>query len=132
MKRLLEKMVALERDISRKKGDFSFFALFVRENSPDHLDLVAAAPWLKDNERKIRSYFAKELQSRLDPQEVLALSGLIFLGEDDPKLVRVQRNLAVEHGLIEVKDEEFFGMGMKRAYIITSKHGNQVAPVKIS
>ena len=125
MRQLAKKMATLKRDISREKGEFSFFALFLREDSPNHWDLVAAAPWLKDNEKEIRTYLAKEFQSRLDHQELLALSAVVFLNEDDPKLKRVQRDIAVEHGIAEVRDEEFFGMGMKRAYIITSKRGDK-------
>jgi hypothetical protein len=124
-------MAVLERDISKVRGDFSFFALFVREDLPTHWDLVAAAPWLKVNEKEVRSYFAKELKSRLDMQELLALARVVFINEDDPKLKRVQQDIdmehdiAVEHGIAEVRDEEFFGMGMKRAYIITSKRGDK-------
>lgn len=136
MKRLAKKMAALERDISRERGDFSFFALFVREDSPNHLDLVAAAPWLKDNEKEVRIYFGKELKSRLDHQESLALSAIVFLNEDDSNLKRVQQDLAeehdidVEHGLAELRDEVLFGMDMKRAYIITSKRAGKQADVK--
>jgi hypothetical protein len=92
--------------------------------------LVAAAPWLKDNEKEVRTYLAKEFQSRLDHQELLALSAVVILNEDDPNLERVQRDIdaeygIVEHGITEVKNEEFFGMDMKRAYIITSKRGDK-------
>jgi hypothetical protein len=130
-RQLAKKVAALERDIAKERGNFSFFALFVREDSPNHLDLVAAAPWLKDNEKEMRAYLAKEFQSRLDHEELLALSAVVFLHEDDPKLKRVQRDLVmehdidVEHGIAELRDEEFFDMGMKRAYIITSKRGNK-------
>jgi hypothetical protein len=120
-------MVKLERDVSKEKGEFSFFALFVREDLPSHWDLVAAAPWLEAYEKEARIYFSKELKSRLDMQELLALARIVFINEDDPKLKHVQQDIAVEHdidvehGLAELRDEEFFGMGMKRAYIITSK-----------
>jgi hypothetical protein len=138
MRRLAKKMVALERDISRERGDFSFFALFVREDSPNHLDLVAAAPWLKENEKEFRIYLAKELQSRLDHQELLALSAVVCLNEDDSNLKRAQQDLAeeheidVEHGLAELRDEVLFGMDMKRAYIITSKRASKQANAKAS
>lgn len=130
MKRLAKKMATLERDISKERGDFSFFALFLREESPGKLDLVAAAPWLKDNEKEMRTYLAKEFQSRLDHEELLALSAVVFLNEDDPRLERIQRDIdeeygPVEHGITEIRDEEFFGMGMKRAYIITSRRGSK-------
>ena len=137
MKQLAKKMSTLERDISNERGDFPFFALFVREDSPNHWDLVAAAPWLKDNEWEVRSYITKELRARLDTQELFALGAIVFLNEDDPKLQRVQRDIALEHeisvahGVAELRDEEFFGMGMMRAYIITSKHRNLVTPLKM-
>ena len=45
MKKFIEKIVSLEQTISTEKGDFVFFALFLREDAQDKWDLVVSAPW---------------------------------------------------------------------------------------
>jgi len=47
MKQILDKFVSLERDIASEKGEFSLFALFLREDAEDNWDLLASAPWLE-------------------------------------------------------------------------------------
>jgi hypothetical protein len=47
MKEFIDKYIELERSISYEKGDFSLFALFLREDAADIWDLVVAAPWIE-------------------------------------------------------------------------------------
>ena len=52
MNQLVEKLASLERDISSEKGDFSLFALFLREDAYDRWDLLVSSPWIEINEKK--------------------------------------------------------------------------------
>jgi hypothetical protein len=46
MNEFITKLKAMERELSEENGAFALFALFQREDSPHHWDLVIAAPWL--------------------------------------------------------------------------------------
>ena len=74
-KKLLYKFIALERDLVAEKGRFVLFALFLREYA-HRWDFVVSAPWLKGDKMSIYRYFATQLQSRLEPQEMLMLPQL--------------------------------------------------------
>ena len=121
MKNVAEKFASLERDIATEKGDFTLFALFLREDSLDKWDLLVSAPWLETNKKKSLEYLAKEIYSRLDSHELLSLSRIVLLEKDNPGLEAIYRSIRVKHGMFEVKDSVFFGLQIKHAYIITSE-----------
>lgn len=127
MKQLAEKLVSLEHEVSSEKGDFALFALFLREDAQDRWDLVASASWIEVNKEKALDYLAKRLQSHLQPQELLNISRIVFVDEDNPALQAIHRAMRVEGGITEVKDSNFFGLQIKHAYIITSKKQNVMA-----
>ena len=52
MRELLEQFVELERRLVEEHGQFSLFALFLREDSTDKWDLVVAAPWIEENRKE--------------------------------------------------------------------------------
>lgn len=41
---LTERFAQLESELSKEKGEFVFFALFMREDVPDRWDLIVSAP----------------------------------------------------------------------------------------
>jgi len=132
MNELLEKLATMEREVAVEKGEFRLFALFLREDSPDKWDLLVSAPWLDENESAGIDYLAKQVQSRLDPQELISLSRLVFIGTDNPGLMAILRAVHIQHSILEVVDNVFFGLKIKHAYIITSdlaKIANQQAPL---
>ena len=134
MKQLAEKLVSLEHEVSSEKGDFALFALFLREDVQDRWDLVASASWIEVNKKKALDYLAKRLQSHLphlQPQELLNISRIVFVDEDNPALQAIRRAMRVEGGITEVKDSNFFGLQIKHAYIITSKKQNVMAAAAI-
>jgi hypothetical protein len=120
MNQIVEKLVSLEREISLEKGNFSLFALFLREDVENKWDLVISAPWLMENKKEALDYLVKQLSSHLDDQELLSLSRIVFIDEGDPRLEAICRAIRIEHGTAEVKDSNFFGLQIKHAYIITS------------
>jgi hypothetical protein len=111
----------LESQIAQEKGDFTLFALFMREDVPDRWDLIVSAPWVGDDKQAAVSYLVDQIKSRLGEQDLTQLARIVFL---DPNSVAVQslnRAIQIEHGNVEVKDSNFFGLAIKQAYIITSK-----------
>jgi hypothetical protein len=125
-KQLLDKLVRLEPEMAAMKGEFTLLALFQREES-DYWDVLVAAPWVEeDNETALR-FVAGQLQSHLDLQEIVTLSHVALIDEDNPGLEAVIEAKNGYEGIIEVRDEEFFGLPIRRGYIITARKPN-VAP----
>lgn len=127
MKQLIEKLVFLERQISAEKGEFSLFAFFLREDAQNKWDLVVSAPWIKADKKETLDYFAKLLRSSLDIQELLSLSRIVLIDINNPGLEAIHKAVRVEHGTVEIKDSNFFGLDIKHVYIITSKKEDTVA-----
>ena len=121
MKQIIEKLTSLERNIASEKGEFSLFALCLREDAEDKWDLLASAPWLDANKRESLEYLVNQLRSRLDTQELLSLSMIVLLEKDNPVLEAIHKEVRVRHGMAEVRDSIFFGVPIKHAYIITSE-----------
>ena len=124
MKQIIEKLASLERDIASEKGEFSLFALFLREDADDKWDLLASAPWLEANNRKSLDYLVNQLRARLDTQELLSLSMIVLLEKDNPVLEAIHKEVRVRQGMAEVRDSISFGVPIKHAYIITSAREN--------
>ena len=124
MKQTIEKLASLERDIVSEKGEFSLFALFLREDADGKWDFLASAPWLEANNRESLEYLVNQLRSRLDTQELLSLSMVVLLEKGNPVLEAIHKAIKVKHGMAEVMDSTSFGVPIKHAYIITSAREN--------
>ncbi len=121
MKDSVAKFREIELLMSTEKGAFNLFALFLREDSPNKWDLVVSAPWIKAHDKETLDYFAKHLRSKLQPDELVSLSRVALLDEDNPALEKVRRAISIEHGSSEITNNNFFGMLIKHGFIITSK-----------
>jgi hypothetical protein len=117
---LLEKLAVMEREVAAEKGAFRFFALFLREDSPGNWDLLVSAPWLEAAQADGMDYLAKQVQARLNTQELLSLSRLVFIGEHTPGLLEMLRAANVQHGKVEMGGGNFLGLDIKHGYIITA------------
>ena len=73
----LEKLAAIERSLSREKGDFEVFGVVLPEASLEQWDLIVAAPWL--DSRTLQSYrvVAAPLQATFTPDDWLAFSRIV-------------------------------------------------------
>lgn len=121
MKNLVGKFQSLEQEIANEKGDFTLFALFLREDVPDRWDLVVSAPWFGTNEKNTLDYLVSKVRSRLKEAELLMLSRIILVSASDPALRAIHKAVSIEHGTVEISNSHFFGLMIKQAYIITSK-----------
>jgi hypothetical protein len=121
MKKLAQRFVELEREISQEKGGFDLFALFLRDAAPIRWDVVVAAPWIEADQGLALEYLGKKLQQELTVDELMQLSHIAIIDADNPGLPDVTQTVNVEHGLVEMRDQEFFGHTIKHAYFITSQ-----------
>ena len=120
MTELTTNVAELEQTISREKGSFNLFALFEREDIANRWDLVFAAPWAEDKGETLR-YFFVELKEHLKPQQLVELSRIVMLDPNDDAVKAFNTAFNVEHGRLEVRDTELFGLPVKHGVIITSK-----------
>ena len=118
---LTEKFGELESSIAEDKGGFTLFALFMREDAPDRWDLIVSAPWTGDDKRGTVNYFVTQIKSRLGEPGLTSLSRIVVVDPQDVAVQAINRAIQIEHGTVEVRDSDFFGLPIKHAYIITSK-----------
>lgn len=120
MKELIDKFKKIEKEISNEKGDFSLFALFLREDSTNKWDLLVSADWIQANKSKALNLIASKVQSKLNKNELVNLSRIVIIEDDNPALDSFHKAVDVKHGIAEMQDSNFFGLDIKHAYIITS------------
>jgi hypothetical protein len=118
---LANNFTRLESRIAEEKGDFTLFALFLREDVPDRWDLIVSAPWVGSDRDAALNYFVSEIRSFLGVEDLTMLSRIVIADPNDPAVQALNRAIKVEHGSAEVRDSNFFGLPIKHAYIITSK-----------
>jgi hypothetical protein len=118
---LPEEFEKLEASISAEKGDFSFFAMFRREDLPDRWDLMISAPWASADEGSALDYFIAKIKAEIGSDALVLLSRIIFIDPANESLQKLIRKFPVEHGAVEVRDRNFFGLDIKHAVFITSK-----------
>ena len=124
MKSIAEKLRDLEQKIAEEKGNFLLFALFLREDAPDVWDLLVSASWIAKNKSDSLKYIAEKANEFLTPDEILKLSRIVIIEQDNPGLVALQRTMTVEHGMAEIKDSTLFGLQIKHAYLITTSQAD--------
>ena len=118
---LSEKFRDLESRIAEDKGGFALFALFMREDVPDRWDLMVSAPWVGSNKRDAVDYFVNQIKSRLGEQDLTSLARIVVIDPEDTAVQALNRAVQIEHGGVEIRDSNFFGLPIKHAFIITSK-----------
>jgi hypothetical protein len=121
MKDLLERFIKIERAVSEEMGDFDLFALFLREDEQTLWDVVVAAPWIEVDQRLALRYLGERLQRELTTDQLMRISHIAIIDADNPGLPEVTETVQVEHGLVEMRNQEFFGHSIKHAFFITSQ-----------
>jgi hypothetical protein len=129
MRNLLGKFVELERHLSQERGEFSLFALFLREDALDKWDLIVAAPWLEVDRKEALAYITAQIQELFNSEELASLSRVVFVDQSNPAIEAINQSINCQHGQAEVRNSNFFGLQIKHAYIITSQRLNVKAEV---
>jgi hypothetical protein len=126
MKNIVEKLAAIEKETSNTKGGYDLFALFLRDDSANKWDILVAASWIgEDNEKALR-YLSEKIQRAFSVTELTQISRIVIIDDNHPELSILLQAIDVEHGSVEIKDSNFFGLPIKHAFIITS-HNRQPA-----
>jgi hypothetical protein len=118
---LSTKFAELESHIAEEKGAFALFALFVRDDAPDRWDLIVSAPWAVGDRQGVVDYLIGQIKSRVGEQGLPSLARIVVIDPQEAAVQALNRAVQIEHGSVEVRDSDFFGLHVKHAYIITSK-----------
>lgn len=123
MKSLIQNMMVVEQELADECGDFTVFALFLRENSPGKWDVMVSAPWIDKNKQAGLRKVADKLKFCLKKEEMLMLSRIVILKHDDPELHELDRfNFSKSSKVIEIKDDNLLGQDIKQAFFIPLKN----------
>lgn len=122
MRELSEKFVALERRLSQERGEFSLVALFLREDATNKWDLIMAAPWIDEDRTGALPFITTQIQQSFSSEELAALSRVVLVEQSNPAIAAINQAVNCEHGQIEIRDSNFFGLQIRLAYIITSRN----------
>ena len=109
------------RDIAAKKGPFTLFALFLRENAVIGWDLVVSSSWLDAASLKRLTEFTKLLKAVVGAKQLLELAQVVPIDKDDPALRAVLSRVQIDDGLVEVHQVVFFDQQIKHAIFLTAK-----------
>lgn len=115
MKDLARKIGGLMKLITAEKGDLSFFGLVLREDA-SVWDLLVAAKWIDEDQKKALDYLVEKLQNKLTTQELLQISAIILLQNE---YFTGQSVMTSETGW-EENDIDLYGIPVKKAYIFTA------------
>jgi hypothetical protein len=121
MTALLEKLAAVELALSRQRGEFELFGLFLRNDAQAKWDLIASAPWLRSYDRASLQAIVTEMQRFLTTDELLDFSRVVVLDKGNPFLETLLKSHSIEHDKIEGTNLELLNLTFRRAFIITAR-----------
>jgi len=109
-------------EVVADRGDLTLFALFLREGVEDRWDLVVSASWLDRDKAAGLKYLTKKLTAKLTEREILELSRVVVVAQNDPALRKLLRETNVEDGEVrELENLQFAGLSLSRAVIFEAK-----------
>ena len=117
----IEKLRQAMRDIAAKKGMFTLFALFRREDNPWGWDLVVSSRWLEAGKLKTLAEFAELLKGAIGEKQIRQLSRIATIKEDDPAFNKILSAIQVDDGIVEFRDNDFFGLQVEQAIFLRAK-----------
>jgi hypothetical protein len=116
-----ERLIELKDVLQRDCGEFSLFALFLREDAPGKWDLVVAAPWIDEDKKSALKKIAERVSAGLSQKELLEVSRIVVLDPENPALEATLRAVKANNSKVEVRNSNFFGLQIKHAVILESK-----------
>lgn len=131
MNNLKNKFTKVEKEISQEKGEFSLFVLLLREDSQDKWDVVLSASWFPESKKEVLTYIVNKLVKILTPKELLKLSRIVALNEDDSFVANLNSVINTKHNAVEFKNCQLNNIHVKHAYVITSRKVSETKNNKV-
>ena len=115
------KLRKVMHDITKKKGDFTLFGLFMRADTPGSWDLVVSAPWLDSGKLKALEELVQMLTKSLGENSLREFSRIATLDESDPALNAMLSAFSVDDGEVRVQRSNLFGLEIENGIILRAK-----------
>lgn len=119
IKDIITKLLNIEKEISYDKGPFNLFALFLRDGE-NTWDLLISSEWIDQAKYESLRYIASIIQKELTKEELIEISGIEIIDHNNSALNEIYNTVSVEHSIVETTNDNFFGVMIHHAYIITS------------
>jgi len=113
-----EKLQRFMKQMEARRGRFTLFGLFMREDSPGLWDLVLAAPWLENGKLKALGEFVQQMSKTLGQEEVMSFSRIVTLNREDPALRAILSESASLKKPVEKQGHDLFGLPIEHAVIL--------------
>ena len=107
--------------ISAKKGDFTFFGVFLRAEGIGSWDLVVSAPWLEAGKLRALEEFVRLLSNEIGKESFREFSQVATLKLGDPGLETVLTQFKVRDGEEHVGRTRLFGLEIEEGIIFRSQ-----------
>lgn len=124
MNEITEKIKVIINNLEQKRGPLLICALFLREDSLAKWDIIIAASWLNPKEMESYKTVSNELQEFLSPSELVQISRIVLLDQDDPVVSFLLDLETVKNGGYKELPAETlsdrFKFTIKRAYLLRS------------
>ena len=115
----ISELESLMKKIEVRRGPFTLFGLFLREDSPRAWDLVVAAPWLQRGKLKALSQFVQELTKTFGHAEVLeSFSRIVTLNQGDRALRAILDDVGPVRHPVERRGQNLYGLLVEHAHIL--------------
>lgn len=125
MKETIDKIKVSIQSLEKEYGPLLICALFLREEPLERWDVVVSAQWLNPQEMQSYKTVSSKLQESLSDSELVQLSRIVILGQDDPVVSYLQGlDTITNGGYKELRAEELsakFKFTIKRAYLLRSQ-----------
>jgi hypothetical protein len=112
------KLQKFMKQVEARKGRFTLFGLFLREDSPGLWDLVLAAPWLENGKLKALGEFVEKMSQAFGHDEVMSFSRIVTLNHDDPALRAILSETSSLKRPFEQQGHDLFGLPIEHAVIL--------------
>ena len=91
-----------------------------------------AAPWIDADYKGALNYIANQIRAQFKHEEFARLSRIVTVNQNNPALDAINRVVKIEHGVADLQENNFFGLQMKQAHIITSRKPGVNAEVSVT
>jgi hypothetical protein len=117
----IEKLQKLMKQVEARKGPFTLFGVFMREDSPGLWDLVVSAPWLEAGRLKALGEFTEEMSKALDQDDVMSFSRIVTLNHDDTLLHEILSEVGSIRKPLKKQGPSLFGLPVEHAVILRAR-----------
>lgn len=102
----ISKLKLIEKVASNEMGNFSFFALFLPEDSPNKWDLIVSADWIDNDKLAALRYLSKKMNEELSSAEIINLSKVVPIETKNDELIKIAKEYRIEHDAKEIRNKK--------------------------